>query len=326
MKILVGVISPVPAWILPRPFIDELRRAFPEHEFIDAWDADAVRRTLPHVDVAFTPVVDRDVFPLATRLRWIQSSAVGVAHLLYPAMVESEVVITNARGLRSRPMAEHVLAVTLALARQLHTAMRHQVDHNWAQDLVESQGVLTLQGRRMGIVGLGSIGMEVARLAAPLGLRVLAIRRRPDLERPAEVDELLPPDRLDELLAKSDIVLLAAPLTAATRALIGRPELSLMKRGAFLINVGRGGLVDDDALVAALRTGQLGGAALDVFVEEPLPGSSPYWDLANVIVTPHTSGTMEDYWTPLVSLFSDNLRRFEAGLPLLNVVDKLAGY
>jgi phosphoglycerate dehydrogenase-like enzyme len=326
MKILVGVISPVPAWILPRPFIDELRRAFPEHEFIDAWDADAVRRTLPHVDVAFTPVVDSDVFSLATRLRWIQSSAVGVGHLLYPALVESDVVITNARGVRSRPMAEHVLAVTLALARQLHTAMRHQVNHRWAQDLLESQRLLTLQGRRMGIVGLGSIGMEVARLAAPLGLKVSAIRRRAEVERPAEVDELLPPDRLDDLLAKSDVVLLAAPLTAATRALIGRRELSLMKRGAFLINVGRGGLVDDAALVAALRTGHLGGAALDVFAEEPLPGSSPYWDLANVIVTPHTSGTMEDYWTQLVSLFSENLRRFEGGLPLLNVVDKLAGY
>jgi phosphoglycerate dehydrogenase-like enzyme len=326
MKILVGVISPVPAWILPRPFIDELRRVFPDHEFMDAWDVDAVRRTLPHVDVAFTPVVDRDVFPLATRLRWIQSSAVGVGHLLYPALVESEVVITNARGVRARPMAEHVLAVTLALARQLPTVLRHQVNHSWAQDLLETQGLLTLQGRRMGIVGLGSIGMEVARLAAALGLKVSAIRRRPNLERPAEVDELLPPDRLDELLAKSDIVLLAAPLTAATRALIGRPQLSLMKRGAFLVNVGRGGLVDDDALVAALRTGHLGGAALDVFTEEPLPGSSPYWDLANVIVTPHTSGTMEDYWTPLVSLFSENLRRFEAALPLLNVVDKLAGY
>src|SRR5262245_58666094 len=251
MKILVGIICPVPAWILPRPFIDELRRAFPKHEFIDVWDADAVRRTLPSVDVAFTPVVDSDVLPSATRLRWIQSSAVGVAHLLYPAMIESDIVITNARGVRTRSMAEHVLAVTLALARQLHTALRHQVNHSWAQDRLESQGLLTLQGRRMGIVGLGSIGMEVARLAAALGLKVSAVRRRPDLERPAEIDELLPPDRLGELLAKSDIVLLAVPLTVATRALIGRRELGLMKRGAFLINVGRGGLVDDDALLAA---------------------------------------------------------------------------
>ena len=326
MKILVGVISPVPAWILPRRFIDELRRAFPEHEFVDVWNADAIRRTLPHADVAFTPVVDVDVFPMATRLRWIQSPAVGVGHLLYPAIVESRVVITNARGVRARSMAEHVLAVTLALARQLHTALRHQVNHSWAQDLLASQGVLTLQGRRLGIIGLGSIGLEVARVAAALGLNVSAIRRRPDFDRPAEVDELLSPDRLDELLAKSDIVLLAVPLTAATRTLIGPRELSLMKRGAFLINVGRGGLIDDEALVAALRTGHVGGAALDVFAEEPLAPSSPYWDLPNVIVTPHTSGTMEDYWTPLVSLFSENLRRFEAGLPLLNVVDKLAGY
>jgi phosphoglycerate dehydrogenase-like enzyme len=168
--------------------------------------------------------------------------------------------------------------------------------------------------------------MEVARLAAALGMKVSAVRRRTDLERPAEVDELLTPDRLDDLLAKCDVVLLAAPLTAATRALIGRREVNLMKRGAFLINVGRGGLVDDDALVAALRSRHLGGAALDVFGEEPLLESSPYWDLPNVVVTPHTSGTMEDYWTPLVSLFSENVRRFEAGLPLLNVVDKQAGY
>ena len=140
------------------------------------------------------------------------------------------------------------------------------------------------------------------------------------------LDELLPPDRLPELLAKSDVVVLAAPLTPETRGLIGAREVAQMKRGAFLINVGRGKLVVDEAIVEGLRTGQLGGAALDVFTHEPLAADSPYWDLPNVIITPHTSGAMQDYWTPLVDLFSDNLRRFEQGQPLLNVVDKTVGY
>jgi phosphoglycerate dehydrogenase-like enzyme len=329
MKVLLGVISPVPAWVIPRAFVDSIRRTFPQHEFLEAWDDEAIRRLLPDVEVAFTPVVDSEAFASATRLRWIQSPAVGIGHLLYPALVSSDVVLTNARGVRARAMAEHVLAVTLALARQLHTALRNQASRIWAQELLERReagAIRTLQGSRLGIVGLGSIGMEVARLATPFGLRVSAIRRRADVARPVEVEELLPPDRLDDLLGKSDIVVLAAPLTPATQALIGRRELNLMKRGAFLINVGRGALVDDSALVEALRAGHLGGAALDVFAEEPLDPSSPYWALPNVIVTPHTSGTMEDYWTPLVALFSENLRRFESGLLLLNVVDKTAGY
>ena len=143
---------------------------------------------------------------------------------------------------------------------------------------------------------------------------------------PPFLENVLPPDRLHELLASSDVVVLSAPLTPETRQLINAETLGVMKRGAFLINIGRGKLIDDDAVAAALRTGQLGGAALDVFTREPLDPSSPFWDLPNVIVTPHMSGAMEDYWTPLVALFAENLRRFEQGQPLLNVVDKRAGY
>jgi phosphoglycerate dehydrogenase-like enzyme len=134
------------------------------------------------------------------------------------------------------------------------------------------------------------------------------------------------PDRLDDLLAGSDVVVLAAPHTPETKRLIGRAQIARMRPGALLVNVARGKLIDDEALVEALRDGRVGGAALDVFTKEPLEASSPYWDLPNVIVTPHTSGAMRDYWTPLVALFSDNLRRFEKGQPLLNVVDKVAGY
>jgi phosphoglycerate dehydrogenase-like enzyme len=200
------------------------------------------------------------------------------------------------------------------------------VAHHWGQDVLEgSSRIRTLNGLRMGIVGLGSIGLEVARLAVPFGLRISAIRRRVG-PAPEGVEEVLPPDRLHDLLARSDVAVLAAPLTGATHCLIGRGEVAAMKPGAWLINIGRGRLVDDTALVEALRTGHLGGAALDVFTHEPLDSASPYWDLPNVIVTPHISGALEDYWVPLVALFSENLRRFEAGQPLLNVVDKEAGY
>jgi len=157
-------------------------------------------------------------------------------------------------------------------------------------------------------------------------MRVCGIRKRVDDTMPPFLEKVLPPDRLHELLASSDVVVLSAPLTPETRQLINADTLGVMKRGAFLINIGRGKLIDDDAVAAALRTGQLGGAALDVFTREPLDPTSPFWDLPNVIVTPHMSGAMEDYWTPLVALFAENLRRFEQGQPLLNVVDKRAGY
>jgi D-2-hydroxyacid dehydrogenase (NADP+) len=225
-------------------------------------------------------------------------------------------------------MAEHVLGVTIALARQLPAAIRAQMAHRWAQDELEgpSVDVRTLQGRRLGIVGLGAIGLELVKIAAPFGFRISAIRRRADEPKPDGVEDVWPPDRLLDVLAQSDVVVVAAPHTPETKRLIGRAELDRIKRGALLINIARGKLVDDDAVIAALRDGRLGGAALDVFSTEPLPADSPYWDLPNVIVTPHTSGAMQDYWTPLVALFSDNLRRFERGESLRNVVDKVAGY
>jgi phosphoglycerate dehydrogenase-like enzyme len=328
MIILIGVISPAPAWIMPRHFVDQLRRDFPQHTFSEAWDRETLRRLLPQADAAFTPFVDRDVFPSATRLRWVQSPAVGVGSLMFPGLLESAVVITSARGIRARSIAEHVLGVTIALARQLPVAMRAQIAHRWAQDELEGAGVdvRTLQGQRLGIVGLGAIGMELVKIAAGFGFRISAIRRRAGEAPPAGVESVWPPDRLLDLLAVSDVVVLAVPHTPETKHLIGRQALERIKRGALLVNIARGKLLDDEAVIEALRDGRLGGAALDVFSHEPLPASSPYWDLPNVIVTPHTSGAMQDYWTPLVALFSENLRRFENNQPLLNVVDKAAGY
>jgi phosphoglycerate dehydrogenase-like enzyme len=250
---------------------------------------------------------------------------------MFPELLASPVVVTSARGIRARAIAEHVIGVTIALARRLPAALRAQAAHHWAQNELEGpmSGVRSLDGMRMGIVGLGSIGKEIVNLASPFGIRVSGIRRRTSGSPPstiAGVDDVLSPERLPELLEKSDVVVLAVPHTPETKQLIGRVEIDRMKRGAFLVNIARGKLIDDSAVADALRDGRLGGAALDVFTREPLEASSPYWDLPNVIVTPHTSGAMQDYWTPLVALFSENLRRFEKGEPLVNVVDKIAGY
>src|SRR5260221_383546 len=300
MNVLIGVISPAAIWVIPQHFVDRLRRDFPQHNVLEAWDRDAIRRLLPEADVAFTPFVDRDVFPLAARLRWVQSPAVGVGSLMFPELLASEVTITSARGVRARSMAEHVLGVTIALARLLPAALRAQAQHRWAQEELET-GARTLQGLHMGIVGLAAIGLEVANIAVPFGFRVSAIRRRPPSPTgfgaagaPSGVEAVWTPDRLDDLLAQSDVVVIAVPHTPETKRLIGRTQIDRMKEGALLVNVARGKLVDDDALVEALRDGRLGGAALDVFSEEPLDPSSPYWDLPNVIITPHTSGAMQD--------------------------------
>jgi len=326
--VVVSVISPAPAWVMPRRFVDQLRHDFPQHTFLDAWDRDALRRLLPSADAAFTPFVDRDIFGSLARLRWVQSPAVGVGSLMFPELLASDVVITSARGIRARSIAEHVLGVTIALARRLPIAIRAQRDHRWAQDELEGPDVdvRTLHGQRMGIVGLGSIGRALVEIAAPFGFRITGIRRRADEPPPSGVEAVWPPDRLDDLLASSDVVVVAAPHTPDTKRLIGRREIDVVKRGALLVNVARGKLIDDEAVIDALRDGRLGGAALDVFTKEPLDPSSAYWDLPNVIVTPHVSGALRDYWTPLVALFSDNLRRFERGEPLVNVVDKAAGY
>ncbi len=326
MNVLVGVISYAAAWIMPREYVDRLRRAFPQHTFLEAWDRDEVRRLLPDADVAFTPYIPRDLFPALTRLRWVQVPAAGVDFLLFPEMNESDIVLTSARGIRARAIAEHVMGVTIALARNLQMAVRAQVVHEWAQDALEQRGVRTLHRRRMAIVGLGAIGLEVARLASAFGMTVSGIRRHVNEPKPDGVAAVLPPERLLDLIGDADVVVLSAPLTGGTHRLIGAAEIAVMRRGTLLVNIARGRLLDDEPVIEALRSGHLGGAALDVFAHEPLDPASPYWDLPTVIITPHTSGTLEDYWTPLVALFADNLRRFVAGEPLVNVVDKRAGY
>ncbi len=281
----------------------------------------------------------------APHLTWVHSATSGVERALTPAALARDVLVTNARGVFSRPIAEHVLLMILAVSRHLPQLLELQRERTWQP----------LEGRELreltiGIVGYGSLGRSVASLASAFGARILAMRRRPDATdarpaatdaRPAgdpgddgddvfpfepRLDRIVGPEGLHELLAQSDIVVLAAPLTPETDGMIDEAAIAAMKREAWLINVARGRLIDDTALIRALRENRIGGAALDTFRDEPLPQSSPYWELSNVILTPHTAWSSARVLDRSVDLFCDNLVRFSRGEPLRNVVDPAAGY
>ncbi len=259
---------------------------------------------------------------VAPRLKWVQLTSAGADRLLNSGMIEGGIVVTTVSGLHATPIGEYVLCVMLMFAKGAPGFLRAQGRHEWLRYMPGE-----LRGATVGVVGMGHIGEEVARLSKAFGCRVVATRR--SVTRPASdatADELLPPSALHHLLAQSDYVVLAVPLTAETRGLIGEAELRAMKPTAVLVNIARGPVVDESALIAALREGRIAGAALDVFEREPLPADSPLWDMDNVVVSPHISGGTEIYNERAVGIFADNLRRYLRGEPLRNVVDPARGY
>jgi phosphoglycerate dehydrogenase-like enzyme len=325
--ILVGIYSPFAAWNIPASHVARLRDMFPHHTFLHATTGQQALELMPRAHVAFMSEVRPDQFDAAQVLEWIHSPAAGIGGMLFPALVDAPVVMSNSRGISAGTIAEHVLAVTLALFRKLPLAFRAQAARAWAQDeLLQGPTLRTIQGSRVLVVGLGAIGAETARTMAALGARVSAIRRTTSQPPPDFVSEVAGPERLPAWLPTADVVVLAAPQTTETRGLIGKSELSAIRSDAILVNVSRGRLVDEPALADALGTGAIGGAALDVFEEEPLPRDSPLWALPNVLITPHMAGFRPDHWDAVVDLFAENLRRFEQGRELLNIVNKRAGY
>jgi phosphoglycerate dehydrogenase-like enzyme len=329
--ILVGIYSPFAAWNIPAAYVDRLRGEFPEHQFVHASNENDALELIPAAHVAFMSEVRPEHLAAARHLEWIHSPAAGLGGMLFPAMIESRVILSNSRGISADTIAEHVLAVTLVMFRNLPLAFRSQAERVWAQDAMLADSPLrTIAGSHVLVVGLGAIGTATAHRMAALGARVTGIRRRASGARPEFVDLVAAPDALLDVLPSADVVVLAAPQTRETRGLIGARELAAMRRDALLVNVSRGKLVDEAALAAALtappaaRT--LGGAALDVFEHEPLSPDSPLWTLPNVLITPHMAGFRRDHWDAVTTLFAENLRRFESGQPLVNVVDKEAGY
>jgi phosphoglycerate dehydrogenase-like enzyme len=309
---------------------DELRAAetrFPEVAFVRVTEDEALPAALAQADVFFGFHFPPELFAAAPRLRWIHSAAAGVEANLFPAMVASEVVLTNAAGMHAANIPEHAIALACALARNLPAALRLQAERRWDRytAIAAGGGFRPLAGSHLAVVGAGAIGLGVARLGRNLGMRVRVLRRRP--ERPVEgAEAVVGAERLHELLGWADFVVLAAPLTAETRRLIDDAALAAMRSSAYLINVGRGETVDDAALADALRRGAIAGAGLDVFSEEPLPPAHPFWALDNVILTPHVSGYLPDFFARAFAIFLDNLERFRDGRPLRNVVDKQLGY
>ncbi len=336
MKVVIVLKHRFGLWSAPDWFLEKLRAEFPEDTFVYHHDYEGIEADLQDAEVVVSWSLNAEQVKAAPRLRWIHSTAAAVHQLLIPEIVNSRIMLTNARSVHGPVVAEHVLALMFALAKRLPTAFRMQQRHHWGQEEMtqEQPPLRELRDATLGIVGVGSIGGEIARIASAMGMRVIAVRANPmkgvdwvPSNDPIRAQHrVYGPKDMNRMLKESDFVVISAPVTNSTTKLIDAQALTAMKKDSYLINVGRGALVDEVALIEALRERKIGGAALDVFEHEPLPGDSPLWDLDNVIITPHQGGISHKLWERQYKLFSENLRRYEKGAPLVGVVDKKAGY
>ena len=288
----------------------------------------------PELFAASAPVADailvwsasRDllatVFAMAPRVRWVHSRAAGLDTLLFPALVDSPAPLTNSSGVYSRSLGEFVAASVLFFAKDFHRMQRNQMAGRWEQFDVEE-----VHGKTLGIVGYGDIGRAAAKFAKALGMRVIALRRHPEKsDGDGLVDETLGLERLLDLMGRSDYVVAAAPLTSETRGLVSAAAIAAMKPTGVFINVGRGAVVDELALIDALRQKRIRGAALDVFDQEPLPAGHPLYALDNLLLSPHCADHTQTWIDDAMQFFTENLERFVRGEPLKNVVEKRLGY
>ena len=333
-----------PVWAPPASFVEALRAALPEEwELIEVsapvsgrGDGHGVSEEALHAirgaEIYFGLGLPRELLlaglAAPARLRWVHTGAAGVRSLLHPELLNSGVTLTNSAGIHAEPIADTVLGMMLHFARGLDIAVRAQQRREWRSDLYESRdgGVRELAGATLGIIGYGGIGRAVARRAHALGMNVIALRRSAATDDDPIADVRSGDDQLERLLRESDFLVVTVPSTAETRGMIGAPELAAMKPHAVIINVARGDVVGETALIEALRRCTLRGAGLDVFTHEPLAAESPLWDLPNVLITPHVSATSPRYWEREGELILDNLERYLTGRELRNVVDPAAGY
>jgi len=326
-KLLILTYHRLQLWIAPAWFAEQLRKEFPQFDVSQLNSYENVEPEIADAEIMFGISLRPEQFRAAKKLRWIHSQAAAVHQLMFPELVKSDVIVTNSRDVHGPVVAEQVIGMIFALAKQIPAAVRFQLKHEWAQGVISSmEPPREIAGATLGLVGLGSIGRNVAKHAAALGMRVIAVREHPEKEKPENVDEVWPSSQLSTLLVQSDYIVLSTPVTSETTGMIGREQFAAMKPHARLINVGRGPLIDEAALIAALRERKIAGAALDVFDKEPLPPDSPLWNLDNLLITPHTAGISEKMWERHYVLFSENLRRYLSGQPLLGLVNKQRGY
>lgn len=304
-------------------------------------DADEVAAALadhPDVEILYSFHLPRNALEIARRLRWLQLHSAGANHLLDHPIMKHEVAITTVSGIHATPIAEYVFASILAYRWQVPVWTHNQREGRWPSDRWNLYARPELRDSTLGVVGYGSIGREVGRLGNAFGMRVLALRRSPGQAKEGYASEhtgdqagaipeqFFTPDKLHEMLSECDYVVVALPLTHETEHLIGEAELKAMKPSAYLVNIARGAIVDEKTLVRAVREGWIAGAGLDVFEREPLPDDSPLWAMDNVLISPHVAGFTPRYDERATAIFVENLGRYLAGEPLLNLVDKARGY
>ena len=291
--------------------------------------SDEVMRAIPGAEVYLGFGIPRPLFVAATRLRWVHSAAAGVGNALHDEMVGSHVVLTNSAGVHAIPIAEYVVAGVLYLFRGFDIAVDQQRRREWNKRLFVGADSLVREvgGARVLVIGAGGIGSEAAKRFSALGASCVGIRRRPELGAPPGFERVASTEAIDDELTRADVVILTAPLTNETRGLLTAERLDRLPRGAVVVNVARGALLDEEALAERLASRRVRGAVLDVFQEEPLATESPLWQLRSALVTPHVSPVSPGrFWTRELDLFLENWKRYVRGEELRNVVDKRAGY
>ena len=309
------------------PELAMLERLPPETGIAVGNSVEAFRRAAPDAQVIFNwslaGDVLREVFGMCPLVRWVHTRSAGLDNILFPELVESPVPLTNGSGVYSAPLGEFAMAAILFFAKDLRRMVRNQMAGRWEQfDIAE------IEGQTVGIIGYGDIGRAVATRARALGMQVMAVKRQgpPLYNMDPLVSRIYSPDSRIEMIARCDYLVVAAPLTAETRGMIGEPEFAAMKASAVVINLGRGPVIDEAAMVRALAGKRIRGAALDVFDQEPLSEGHPLYGLDNVLLSPHCADHTPDWLERAMQFFIDQFERFRKGEPLLNVVDKRRGY
>jgi len=306
---------------------EAIRKRWPEMRVLHLPNYDALPAELPDTDIFVGYSLRAEQLKAGKKLKWIHSTAAGVAQLMYPELRDSGILVTNPSGIFSVPMGEHAMGLLLALARNFPDSVRQQDRARWSQQELwdKPQHLTELNGQVLLIVGYGSIGHEVAKRAKAFDMHVWGVTRSGTGDG-THVEKIVPSGKLHEVLPEADYIVIAAPETAETKRLIGAEEIGRMKKGARLINVARGSLLDEAALVRALKSGALGGAALDVASTEPLPPKSPLWNAPNLLITPHTSAVSDRLWVRHTALLMDLLERWFDGRKMFNQVDFARGY
>jgi phosphoglycerate dehydrogenase-like enzyme len=326
-KLVICVWHAFSLWNPPPKMPERIRARWPEMRVVHLPQYDNLATELPDTDIFVGFSLRAEQFSVARRLKWLHSTAAGVGQLMYPELRQSGIEVTNASGVHRIPMAEHILGTLIALARRFPDCFRYQQQSHWSQqDLWNAPVRLReLRGQILLFIGFGAIGREVAKVIRPLGMRVWAVTRSGRADE-GLAEQVFPASKLSDALPQADFVVLAAPETPETRKMFGAREFALMKPSAYFMNVSRGALVDEPALISALEQRRIAGAALDVASQEPLPPDSPLWKLENAFITPHMSAISDHLWERQTDLLMENLERWFAGNELLNRVDLNRGY